>query len=349
DVYSECFVDNGYFFGIREGLMEPLNISVENVEKGKVFDVANNVATFPNEFFGDYGIALVGQNNEIKEVLKSIEIQEHVDPDLPFRGYEIHFTNLKVTKDIEPTDRLQLVTRKVGEDTFRLMLGTIEHASYIGVTGNTPDLIKVKISVGPGINFEYRINTDKRIRLGAGEYEYDNVLRGLNFEFGCGPVKEEKDKTVILTLEGEYVYGDIQQFRIDDFFATSTKLYSDYDIRAKLYELKEESVVLETAGTLQETLSDIEKNSIRGLAISGKMNAVDFWYIRDYCPTLEYLDISKVDIEGVVAEDKKMTQFDRHPENEADMVPEFGLSSLKSLKKLLLPESLKGICDNALS
>lgn len=349
DVYSECFVDNGYFFGGRGGLLPPMNISVEKVEKNKVFHVANQVATFPNEFTGEYGIALVSENKEIKEVLKSVYIQENGDPDLPFRGYQIHFTNLKVTKDIEPTDHLQLVTKKDGEDTYKLMLGTLEYSSSIGIDNNTPQWVNVNITVGPGVYFEYRITENQRIRVPEGVRKLENVLKGLDFEFGCGPLKVEEDKIVILTLKGEYVYGDIQNFRIDEgTYATYTTLSSDYDVNAQLYELTSESVTLEEAGTLKEKLSGKEKNSINKLKVSGKINAKDIWYMRDYCPTLEHLDLKDSEIESVYAEDEKMTQFGRNPNNEANALPEFALSSLRFLKEIDFPESLTKLCDYSL-
>lgn len=334
--------------------MDPLNISVENVVKGEAFHIANEVTTFPKEFNGAFGIALVNENNEIKEVLQIDDIPDFVDNGFPYRGHTINFTNLVVTKDIDSTDRLQLITKKRGEDSYRLVLGTIEHQSYIGVVNNTPDLIDLNISIGPGDNFSYNIygkSYSDYISLEEGYHEVKNVPKGLLLELFSGPKIEEKDRTLIVNLKGDYIYGSSQNFRVDyDPYPIGfcTTLYSSYEINARLYDLLDVNINVEKSGTLKEKLSDIEKNSIRELTISGTLNAVDLWYIRDNCPSLEYLDIKNVIIEGVVAEDSKMTQFDRHPDNEANTIPEFGLASLKSLRTLLLPESITGICNNGL-
>ncbi|MDE6793095.1 MAG: C10 family peptidase [Muribaculaceae bacterium] len=350
NIYSECFVDNGYLYGLGDDLVPPMNISVENVKKGEVFHIANQTATFPNEFTGQYGIALVSKDNEIKEVLQTTYIQP-VEPnrEFPYRGHTINFVNLIVTTDIDPSDRLQLVTKKDGEDEYRLVLGTIEYASSIGVVNNKPQLINVTINIGSGVNFSYLITTNQEISLEEGTHVLKDVLKGLSMGYTCSPKEYDKNKVLILTLKGTYVYGDIRSFRTQEgYLASSATLQSDYVIDAQIYDMQDKIVTLEKAGTLKDKLADVEKNSLRSLTLKGKINALDFWYIRDYCPALETLDLSDTEIEEVVADDTKYTFFDREPLNKANAIPRFALMGQGAIQKLVLPESATVISDDAL-
>ena len=351
-IYSECFVDHGYFFGTKVGLSDPLNISVKDVVKGEPFHVVNDLITYPKEFDGLYGIALVSKDNKIKEVLSSSRATPwgFSDPG-PFRGFKSDFLKLVVTCDIDPSDRIQLVTKKDGEDEFRLVLGTLEHPSYLSVVNNTPRFVDVKVTVGPGVKFWYFLYEPELILLEEGTHVLKDIPMGIYCEFRVGPEEEKENQDVVVTLKGEYVYGDIQDYVVHkESLGILQTLFSPYDIQAFVREHEDGGTIhLDQAGTLENHFLNKETRSIVSLSLTGKMNAIDFWFIRDNFPLLKSLNIKEVEIEGVEAEDTKMTQFHGHSYNEPNAMPEFALSALESLETIILPESLTKICDNSMT
>lgn len=347
EIYSECFVDKGYFYGIGDETVV-MNPSVKDVVKGEPFHLANDLVTYPEGFEGEIGLALVSDKNEIKEVLKSMGGQI-ADVTVHYSGSGTNFTNVLTTVDVDPTDRLQLVTKRYDEREWRLVLGTLERASYVGVTGNTPQTADVKVNVGDGVFFRYNLGIDGDQILEPGSYTFKDVLQGLNFEFYCSSNGALTDNRLILSIKGTYAYGNSQNFSSKgEPISTYLTVYGDSEFDTRIIGISSQTVHLEEAGTLEEKMQGKDVISIVNLTVSGKMNARDFWFIRDNFPCLESLDLGKVTVEAVTAADDSFKQFDRDDNNPANAIPEFGLPSLRHLSKLILPESLTGILLNSL-
>ena len=346
-VYSDCFTDMGYFYGTPNN-PAIMNISVENVAKGEPFILANSLFSFMRGFNGQVGVALVDKDDNIKEVLGSDHWTTSSSPEEAFEGHTMYFFNLVANVDVDPTDRIQLVTKRDGDADYRLVLGTLEWPSYTAVANNKPKFGKVTFDIGEGVRFEYGIDgkiedgTIKMTSLSPGVNELDNILQGLCLLYSCGPTNPEAGNPVSLKISGNLIYGE-QNYSIKDDWRNSFNILGDYDVVAKTIELKDDTVVLEEAGTLKEKLSPSDCQALRKLTVSGKMNALDFWYIRNNASSIEHLDLSKVTVEAVEADDDKFEQFDRTSENLANHIPEWALAELRNLEVLILPESITGL------
>lgn len=85
------------------------------------------------------------------------------------------------------------------------------------------------------------------------------------------------------------------------------------------------TVEVPTAGQLNYLVQDANCDSI---TISGNLDGNDFWFIREQMPNLIYLNIGKVTVTG-------------------NKLPNSGLSSKKTLQKVILPDNLETIGNNA--
>ena len=344
--YSECFTDYGYFW-ISGGIGTCMNPSVENIKKGEPFHLINSLINLPKGFEGLIGLALVNKDGKIKEVLQSYNKSTYSSTDMEYldMGSGSDFVNVIVSVDIDPTDRLQLVTKSNKDSDFKLVLGTLEWPSSIPVVDNKPEYGKVKIEIGENVHFEYSIgpydNVNKQIMPGKTEL---TPLMGSSVYFSVYLENPEPDQLVALTLKGKKVIG-LGNFAVESFNYV-IGVSDDSELTAKAVKLSDNSLNLTAAGTLKDQLSPEEAVTVKNLTITGKMNAEDFWYIRDHCPSIQSLDISAVDIEAVKAADG---EFSSMPiDNPANVIPQGALVSLSRLEVLILPDNLVGIADNSL-
>ncbi|MDE6753526.1 MAG: C10 family peptidase, partial [Muribaculaceae bacterium] len=337
--YSDWFVDYGYLFA---GLPSEMTISVVNVKPGETFHIGGISPQVPANFVGEYGIALVSKDGDIKEILKS---QPYTNTESKLCSFSYSFTDLKVIGEIASTDRLQLVSKAAGDANYKLILGTIENPSYLNVVDNTPKFGKITFNIEEGITFSYitGINDREQIVVPTGNSEAD-VLKGLLFEYSCNAENLPFNSRIILSIKGNLIYGD-QIYSVKQF-STFFEVLGEYEISAKIVELKEKTIELAAPGTLKDIISKEEGHEIKNLTITGKMDATDFWYLRDNFPSLEYLDIRKVDIEAVTATDNKYFESDGN--NLENVIPEWALQALMNLQTLILPENLAGIANDSL-
>ncbi|MDE7108963.1 MAG: leucine-rich repeat protein, partial [Muribaculaceae bacterium] len=344
--YSECFTDYGYFW-IGAGAGTPMNISVENVKTGEPFHLINSLINLPKGFEGMIGLALVDQDGKIKEVLQSYNVSTYSSTDMEYldMGMASNFSDVIATVNIDPTDRLQLVTKNNKDAEYRLVLGTLEWPSSIAVIKNTPRYGKVKVEIGENVDFNYNFGPfgNENQHLLPGKTELTSLLGSTVF-FTAKVENPEPDELVVVSLKGKAVFG-IGNFA-GEFINYSIDVSEDCELTAKAVKLSNSSVNLATAGTLKDKLPAEEALTVKNLTITGKMNAKDFWYIRDNCPSIHYLDIKTVDIEAVEAADG---EFNVEPvDNPEKVIPEGALVSLERLEELILPDNLVGIADNSL-
>ncbi|MDE6578039.1 MAG: C10 family peptidase [Muribaculaceae bacterium] len=344
--YSECFTDCGYFWTIS-GKGTSMNLSVENVKKDEPFHLVNNLINLPKGFEGLVGLALVSKDGIIKEVLQTQYHSTYSSTDMKFldMGTASNFANVKVSVDVAPTDRLQLVTKGNKDSEFKLVLGTIEGPSSVSVVNNKPQYGKVKLTIGENVLFEYNnapFDPENRI-LPAGTFELTPLI-GTTVFFYAKVENPSPDEIVVVNLKGEKVLG-LGNFA-GDVINYSIDASEDSELVAKVVKLTSNTVNLTTAGTLKEKLPIEEAPTIKKLTITGKMNAEDFWYIRNNCTSLHSLDIKTVDIEPVKAADGKLNT--QPVDNPANVIPEGALVSLGLLEELILPDNIVGIGGNSL-
>ena len=345
NVYSESFTDAGYLWSTAGAVK--MNISVAEVRKGESFSLANSGMTVFRGFEGLIGIALVDKDNNIKEILGSNEYStwNPMLNDYEDKGAGFYMFNVAPSVDVEPTDRIQLVSKDKNDSEFRLILGTLEWPSYIGVSGNKPRFSKIKFNISEDSEFEYGYG-DGYCSVPSGNEERE-VLTGVFFGFSGIAKNPSENRILNVTVKGHMIYGESQTLSDPYRVSTSFDVIGDeYSIDMKTIELKDEYVYLENAGTLKDVISEENGASVRRLTIDGKMNALDFWHIRKYFSSLRYLDLSTVKVEAVFAADEGF--FFEPIDNKADYIPEFALCGLENLNVLYLPDNIKGIESNAL-
>lgn len=90
------------------------------------------------------------------------------------------------------------------------------------------------------------------------------------------------------------------------------------------------------AGTLRECIEAAGKDlgKVQNLKVTGKINANDFWLMRDDMSYLRALNLKEVTIDAVDGYEK-------------DVIPNQAMYQKKSLISLILPDVLKGVGDNA--
>lgn len=120
-----------------------------------------------------------------------------------------------------------------------------------------------------------------------------------------------------------------------------------------LYAQNRQQVNVNKPGTLISHFTEEEAKSIEELTLTGKINAVDFRYLRDDFSSLKILDISNADIRMYTG--GKGT----HPDNfylyPANCIPAYAFCKLEngvyngneSLEKIILSEKIKNIEDAA--
>ena len=337
--YSDWFIDYGYLFA---GIPSGLTISVVDVKPGEVFQIGGISPQVPANFRGEWGFALVNKDGEIKEILKT---EPYTNTESKLCSFSYAFTDLIVNGDIAHTDRIQLVSKAACDENYKLILGTIESPSYLNVVDNTPKFGKIKFNIEDGITFRYHtgITDREEIFVSPGNSEVD-ILKGLLFEYFCTADELPANSKIILSIKGNLIYGD-QIYSVKQF-ATFFEILGDYEISLKIVDLQDKTIELSEPGTLKDIIPIEEGHTIKNLTISGKMDATDFWYIRDNFPSIEYLDLRKVNIEAVTATDNKYFESDGN--NLANVIPEWALQALINLQTLILPENITGIAGDSL-
>ena len=361
--YSELYVDYGYGNNPIPGMPAGynINISVSDIKKGEAFSFILSQVHVPSGFTGELGLALVSKDNEIKEVIKCSDVRD--------LGYlyttDIEKHNLVFNCDIDPTDRIQVVSKRNRESEYFLIPGTIEGFSQLPVTGNTPRFAKIKVNVGKDVDFffnsrynDYYGEGSRSNSFGPGQYELNNFLQGAYISFsihfkgyeGVIPaVAKMKGKADGSKEEGE---GDIFVYDGSTFgIGHGLTLWGDsYEFDVYYNELKEESITLTEPGTLSNILSKDDAIALRKLTLSGIINALDFWYIRDYCACLKELDLSGVEkIDWVVATDNgnyDCVPDTFYPEN---VIPAYALNAQRRIEVITLPSTIKELGHNSLS
>lgn len=341
--YSKCFADHGYFWNGGD-IGEKMNISVEDIHSGENFTVIWKYITMPEGFNGEIGIALVDSNDNIKEILQTKEVSTV--------GYEgiglfdgIFIGNI-VNGTVDEDDKIRLVAKEYPNGEYRIILGTLENPTYVPVRGNSPRKRLVTIKVGERVYFDHNDMAENSGVLPYGDTTI-SVMDGLPLYYRVRSEDSSSTNPVVLKVEGELLYGNIHVSSKEEI-NYSIDVASDCKIEAYIADLKDAEVNLDSAGSLNSIISEKDGPNIRNLKIYGKMDARDFWYIRDNMPSLESLDLREVSIEEVIGSDENFIPND--DKYSANSIPGWALTNLHSsyISTLILPTNLVAIGSDAL-
>ena len=344
--YSECFVDYGYLWAVGANRMAAeMNVSVSDIETGKPFNLINSAITVTAGFEGLVGVAIVDKDENIKEVLRTHYISSYQSWDNTYSttNTSISYYNLIPSCKIDSTDRLQLVSKHDKDADFKLMLGTMEWASSIPVTGNTPLTATVTFDIGEGIECRYFAeNSDSEwIDLAPGKTLVDALI-GERYSISFTKNDPDGADPMHLALHGKMYSGDDEYWTGHEPKSIGFGIFApENSVEINLIHLTEDAVHLDTAGTLSEKIDSASAFTLGNLTITGKMNAKDFWFLRDNCANLTTLDLAEVTIEEFTGGDGEWVWDDMlHP---ANAIPYRALVGLANLSDLTLPRNLESI------
>lgn len=349
--YSKCFVDYGYFWA-SAGLVPGMHISCDMIEKGVPFDINCHTYTCLPEYNGTIGYALVSEDGNIKEIIKTYYVNTWSDVENKYVniGGNLVFDNIVINNDIEPSDRLQVVFKEDNTDDWLLVLGTLEAPSYIKVSEMKADLSNIKVIINhPDIVYNYyNKNQWEDIPYPGTSYK---VVKGKYEGFQVSKKDDLKeDGFVMATLEGKGIYGDVVKLSDTKSINYSYVTYGDnYALTLDFIKAEDNKVInVERAGTLNSLISTKEALGVISLKVTGEIDATDIWYIRDNFTNISSLDLEEVSINSCDAIDGSFVDFSMSSKREADTMPPFAIAGLKHLQNIKLPVSLKTLDSNSL-
>ena len=371
--YSQVFVDKCYYSVIGP-TYEPcgLNMNVSNIEPNVPFYVSvAQLEAIDNQYSCLLALAIVNKEGQIKDFVKVCGYTPDADPTYPqeaiapfftenlmgLQGMDVsgYFSNNNVfcstinyakvytdCQNLEPTDRLQLVSRRIAdpdpelggiyddysfiEDDWKIVAGTLETPTSIPVCNYTP--------IGATLTW----NLPDGIYLQPASPDYDNtgfVLRNDASHFilchghGLCNVK----------VNGEpYAYTSVNHLGTEIVFYPTQESYI-IDVDFTPYENTDfVTINLTEAGSLSSRIEGKDLSKISELTLSGPIDIRDLYFIRDYILNLEKLDLSSCDIKA----------FENYPANSLINPAYEGIGGLyqnaissNKITDLRLPESIE--------
>lgn len=345
--YSECFIDYGYFWASC-GYVPGINLSCDKLETDAKFDVCVKSVTIPAGFDGIIGLALVDENDNVKQILGTRKVITWSDAYQMYTtlGYDLNLASVQIKVDIEDSDRLQIVSKEKSSTEWLLVLGTIETQSYINVTDVKANTCDVHITItNPDLKVQFFKSNDW-VECSFPESSF-KAVKGSSLQFSAfAPENSVEDGFVVFNILGKDLYGD--NFSISDTSRVdyAANAFGDhYEIKVDYVIAKDDKTIHnEVAGQLKNLISTEEYFATVGLTLSGKINATDIWFIRDNLPNLKKIDLSQVEIAACIAEDSKNVGF-TDPNNLENYMPRFSFTNMKNLTIIILPKNLVGVSD----
>lgn len=156
-----------------------------------------------------------------------------------------------------------------------------------------------------------------------------------------------------------YVAGKMHNFTIQVNKKAATGQYEfkligesitpwEADLASHDATAKEYIVINSSAGHLRDSIIAANKDfrELQNLKITGEINGVDFYFMRDSMDLLQSLNMKEVRItEGVFG--LRSWDESREQKPEPDVIPQQAFDEKKSLLRVVLPDQLKGIGERA--
>lgn len=354
---KDAFVDYGYFYNTGQS-KAGLKVDVSEIKQNEPFAYCL-LSQIRSDFYGYESIALLDKDNNIKEVAPpwgTTQLNPEDYP-LPYIGKVWSLHNQMFTCPIDDTDAIQLVTKGIHDDEWKLVPGTLEANSSLGVKEGQHYTSKLEFVINdedvqfgwsaynahfPAVQYPGDSHEILRETLFSGRVEFKN------------PEEHKNHMLLVSAADFEDIYGKGQNYFYSDLgepIEISLILYDDHykftvDVIRDIDRI-EKDITLNNAGELEELLKDIDSKLISRLKLNEPINAKDLWYIRDNFILLESLDLSNTHIEECDAVDDRFGS-QTQGKAPADYMPACSLSLLHFLKELKLPSNLKGLHMSAM-
>ncbi len=304
-----------------------MQIDVENVERNVPFNVfadwIGNESYSGDDFFGTLAVALIDENEEIKEIL-------HQEQDIllsPGWGYGqgYRFCGLTVSTEIDYGDIIRFVTRENGASQWLPVESRECEITYCYARDNEVYISDVNVKV-----------------IGTADIPVERYCDGTYY----GPARQEKAiYSSVYCIDIQWPEGKDHRFlkvepglnRIQiDPDRILIQLVEEPEYNITLMACSDDELVTEqlhftvsSPGSLPKQLRNHEKLLyINNISVSGVLNESDILFMRDEMPMLEHIDLSGAEIQG-------------------GLFPNRAFDS-KGIKTLILPPNIWGLGTNAL-
>lgn len=300
-----------------------MQIDVENVVKDVPFNAFfEHIGPTTKFFTGNLALALIAQDGEIKEIIKSVSC--NLEPGWGY-GQTQNFCSVKCTVDISDSDIIRFIAMEYGANTWLPVESETSKQTYCKVKDNK--IIKSKVTVNVigknPIEFEgccsdtYHTATKQPEPIyGTGYKVYVNWPADTHQYLKIDPHTDgiQKDTNGVL----------IQGVNQPEYTVTIMACYDeDLITEQRHYTVK-------TPGTLREqVINDKDLLYINNISVSGLLNDDDFAFMRDDMPMLEHIDLSDADIVGGMLPNNAFHQ--------------------KEIRSIILPKNIWGLGYNSLS
>lgn len=346
--YSKCFVDYGYFYDSRgSGFF----VNSNELSNSTPIDFSLSKLNYQRGEKGEYALVLTDCDGKIKDFLLK-KFYDATYPQAPIVvGESLSFVNILTDSPIADNDIIALYTRDSSSIEWKRVLGTIEAPTEMPVSCMMPKTAKISFEFDEDefIPMYWKGSNDSGFHTVSNGEEVSLVYGLSNVQFSCldkTSGSSYPDDQIIINIENASD-GEIYEWRSA---SAAFSCFDDLHIRiSSLRADKSVELTVNEPGTLHALIGDMEVSKIGNLKIKGNINAKDLWYIRDNLTNIKELDLSGVSIHGCDELDP-VNEF-REPEQgtqfPANNIPRYGLANLYSLSKLMLPEEVTTIQDNA--
>lgn len=269
-----------------------MGIDCEEIISGEPFSLLTEVLSAPVSFGGEIGIALMKGDNQIVDILRTVEILA-VDesPDLGVAPYWYLF-NAHEWKDlvydgpISSDMYVQLVSRRNDEQEWKIINGTEQTPSRLPVKGNTPTVLRAEVTYHVDPEFSDMVKFESGV---------SRIGQGLPFSLSC--------RFGVAHL----YYDDIYMKTVSEFGFRSSDYSNNFLIRkptgkVDIYyipqnKLLHRSIDVAEPGTLSSHFAGQDTINTYKLKINRKINDEDLLFLRKF-KALRELDLSDASIDG---------------------------------------------------
>ncbi|MDE6443095.1 MAG: C10 family peptidase [Muribaculaceae bacterium] len=333
--YSRIWVDSGSVFDMTGiGESAGLRIDREIIESGVPFRANLGVPTWPNDFEGYDGLALIDESDKIIEVaqnsVQKVEVSIYdwyVNAGRDWTCYGVkNWYDVIFSSPIKDTYKLAYVAKENNDSDWKLVFGSMDAPTIIPVTGNKPGLVEISYKILHGDPSKITITPpDRQYMIGDYFYNYNDV------KVSDGIVAEYENGNLVGHFTPFRATNDGLAHILQNSKEELGLYYMGYD------ELIEKSYHVTTPGTLASMISEEDKMKIGTIHLSGDLKGEDMDVVADL-PFLLYLDMENV----------HFVEVDRGDEIDyEDYIPRFAMypytrSFSPLYERIKFPKNLKG-------
>lgn len=323
-----------------------LNISTTRVNKGEAFDCVSGVIYLPVGFCGEYGLAVMDKNYNLREILWSKKVDFSADWYTHSVHIDVHGLMPKV--EIREGDIIQIVTKNKADESYAIVPATRQVESSAPCVGYEPKYTNLEWLSVSGKQIEgWSYSDDYRHSQLPSELP-DKILKGAAINL-C--LTKEFDIRHLDNFDYRYVIDVNGQARrvcsnrvtplhfMDDKAKINIEMFSES-------ELKSRKILVNETNSIQNQINSSEAYRIEDLTVEGVLTEQDMEYIDNTFAFLKNINMKSC----AIPENKITNKFMILSQLESIVLPnslsfvdEYAFDYSNNLKSVYLPSSVSFI------